>query len=345
MLEPTGMAMMRTLKTSFTIARLGIAVALLGYLGQSGLLDWAALRGLLLAWPITAVAVALLLLNVVVTAARVCVLMVPSGLYLGFGASVRLAFIGMFFNACLPGSVGGDALRIYYASRGNEGRRTEVATIFIVDRAVGLFALLLWPLLASPLFPALVAGNAVLRGLLGAAAVAAAVVAVAFFVAASPRTLNSAGVAWVLSYLPGRRYLQTVLETLTAFRGAPGMVAVGLGISLLAHTIAIGVALLVAQVTDPAGAAWEMSLLIPLGFIANMVPLTPGGLGVGEAVFDHLFDLAGFTGGAETMLGWRVLLMAVSLPGLLFYLQGGRRFVHHAAPAVPAPLPERGLSR
>src|SRR5262245_46233471 len=123
------------------------------------------------------------------------------------------------------------------------------------------------------------------------------------------------------------------------------MVSFWPGISLLAHTIAIGVALLVAQVTDPAGAAWEMSLLIPLASIANLVPLTPGGLGVGEAVFDHLFALAGFAGGAEAMLGIRVLMAVVSLPGLVFYLQGGRRFVHHAAPPMPVQVAGRGLSR
>jgi glycosyltransferase 2 family protein len=337
--------MNRTFRTLFTITRLGIAAALLVYLGRSGLLDWAALRGLLVAWPITALAVTLLLLDVVVTAARVCVLMAPSGLYLTLGASVRLTFIGLFFNTCLPGSTGGDALRIYYASRGNEGRRTEVATIFVFDRVIGLFALLLWPLLAAPFFPGLVAGNAVLRGLLGAAAVAAAVVAGLFFVAGSPRVLSSTAAAWVLTRLPGSRYLRTVLDTLASFRGTPGTLAAGLGISVLAHTIAIGVTLLVAQATNPAGAAWEMSLLVPLGSIANAVPLTPGGLGVGEAVFDHLFALAGLGGGAETMLGCRVLMVGVSLLGLVFYLQGGRRFVHHAAPPMPVPVAGRGLSR
>jgi len=333
------------LGTLLTIVRLGIAVALLVYLARSGLLDWAALRGLLVAWPITVLAVALLVLDVVVTAARVCVLIAPRGLYLSLGASVRLAFIGLFFSACLPGSTGGDALRIYYASRGNEGRRTEVATIFVFDRAIGLFAMLLWPLLAAPFFPGLLASNAMLRGLLGAAGVAAAGLAVLFFAAGSPRVLGSTSVAWMLGRLPGSRYLRTVLDTLAALHGAPGTLAAGLGISLVAHTIAVSIILLVAQAINPAGASWEMSLLIPLGSVANMLPLTPGGLGIGEAVFDGLFTLAGLAGGAETMLGYRVLMVGVSLLGVVFYLQGGRRFVHRASPSGPLPVTGRGLSR
>jgi glycosyltransferase 2 family protein len=326
--RPADMAKNRRLGLLFTVARLGIGVALLVYLGRSGLLDWAALRGFLVAWPITVLAVTLLLLVVVMMAARVCVLMAPSGLQLSLGASVRLTLIGMFFNACLPGSTGGDALRIYYASRGNTGRRTEVATIFVLDRVVGLFALLLWPLLAAPFFPGLVA-NAVLRGLLGAAAVAAAVIAALFFVAGSPRALGSSAVGAVLARIPGSRYVRTVLDTLAVLRRMPGTLAAAVGISLIVHTIGAGVVLLVAQAINPTGAAWEMSLLIPLGSLANTVPLTPGGLGVGEAVLDRLFALAGLSGGAETMLGWRVLLVAVSMLGLVFYLQGGRRFVYH----------------
>ena len=320
----------RGLGLLFTVARLGIGVALLVYLVRSGILDWAALRGFLVAWPITVLAVTLLLLAVVMMAARVCVLMAPSGLQLPLGASVRLTLIGMFFNACLPGSTGGDALRIYYASRGNTGRRTEVATIFILDRVVGLFALLLWPLLAAPFFRSLVAANAVLRGLLGAAAVAAAMIAAFFFVGGSPYAVGSSTVRAVLARVPGSRYIRTVLETLVVLRGMPGTLAAAVGISLIVHTIGAGVVLLVAQAINPAGAAWEMSLLMALGSFANMVPLTPGGLGVGEAVLDRLFALAGLSGGAETMLGWRVLLVAVSLLGLVFYLQGGSRFVYHA---------------
>jgi uncharacterized membrane protein YbhN (UPF0104 family) len=71
-----------------------------------------------------------------------------------------------------------------------------------------------------------------------------------------------------------------------------------------------------------------MSVLIPLGFTANALPFTPGGLGVGEAAFNKLFALAGLTGGAEALLGWRLLTILIGLLGLAFYLQGRKRFVH-----------------
>jgi uncharacterized membrane protein YbhN (UPF0104 family) len=91
---------------------------------------------------------------------------------------------------------------------------------------------------------------------------------------------------------------------------------------------------------NPAGAAWPMAVLIPLGHLANTVPLTPGGLGVGEAAFNKLFSMAGLTGGAEGLLGWRLLTVMLGLMGLVFYLQGRRKVVHlaeetAAAEAIP----------
>ena len=77
-----------------------------------------------------------------------------------------------------------------------------------------------------------------------------------------------------------------------------------------------------------------MAVLIPLGHLANTLPITPGGLGVGEAAFNKLFALAGLEGGAETLLGWRLLTLLLGLVGLVFYLQGRKRFVH-AGEAVP----------
>jgi uncharacterized membrane protein YbhN (UPF0104 family) len=94
--------------------------------------------------------------------------------------------------------------------------------------------------------------------------------------------------------------------------------------------------LLVVAATNPRGVDWSMVLLIPFGFLANALPVTPGGLGVGEAAFDTLFHLAGFTGGAVALLGWRVMMMLIGLPGLLYYLFAKK---HAIAPQLMTPSP------
>jgi uncharacterized membrane protein YbhN (UPF0104 family) len=59
--------------------------------------------------------------------------------------------------------------------------------------------------------------------------------------------------------------------------------------------------------------------------LANAIPLTPGGLGVGEVAFDRLFVMAGFAGGSLLILTWRLAMLPVCLVGALLYVLGSQR--------------------
>ncbi len=342
--------MKRSANLIFALLRVALGVGLLAYLAVSGAIDWTALTQLATAWRAALGAVLILLADVALTSWRLALLMKPLGLSLPFAAALRLGMIGTFFNFCLPGGTGGDAVRIYYAMAGNRGRRTEIATIILLDRAVGMFALLLCPLLIAPGFLELVASSPAIGWLLIGAAGVAAGMALVVLLGCSPLVRDLRLAQWTFKKLPLGHHLERMLSTVYAYRRYPAAVAAAVGISLLAHGTVIAAALIVAQATNPAGAAWEMSLLIPLGFLANALPVTPGGLGVGEAAFSRLFALAGLDGGAETMLGWRLLMLVPSGIGLLLYLQGHRQLVHkvtaHEAgtgsrqPAIPSPCRE-----
>jgi uncharacterized protein (TIRG00374 family) len=247
--------------------------------------------------------------------------------------------MGIFFNVCLPGSTGGDVMKIYYATRDNRERWTEVAAIMLLDRAVGLFALMIWPLLAVPLFPQLLRSVPFLRVLLWAAAAVSGAMLVGMCVCSTARVRHSWFVAWAFRKLPLGSYGERVFDTIYAYRHNLTTLLAAVGLSLLAHTMTIGGTLLAAQAINPSGFLWQMSMLIPLGFLANTLPLTPGGLGVGEGAFDKLFSLADLTGGAEALLGWRVLMIVIGLLGLLFYLQGRQHLIHDAS-SIPSLMPE-----
>jgi uncharacterized membrane protein YbhN (UPF0104 family) len=154
----------------------------------------------------------------------------------------------------------------------------------------------------------------------------------AFVLAAGMTSLlrNSRLAGWALRHMPFGAVMQEVLDTVYGYRRHYKYLLAAVGISLAAHTLTIGVTLTVAAAINPAGFNLSMSLLIPLGFLANALPLTPGGLGVGEAAFNRLFSAAGFSGGAEALLGWRLLTFAVGLVGLVFYVQGRQRYVQSA---------------
>ncbi len=206
--------------------------------------------------------------------------------------------------------------------------------IVLLDRAVGMFALLLLPLLLAPLFPQLVRSMPVLRDLLVLAAVLALVMLAGLLMCFSGRMRNSRPLTWVFQEMPGGAYLRMVWDTVRAYRHSFGTLMAVLVIALVTHLLAAGVTLLAAQATNPTGFAWEMIELIPLGHLANTLPLTPGGLGVGEAAFQALYARAGLEGGAAVLLGWRLLSLVIGLAGLVYYLQGRRHFVKAARPSA-----------
>jgi uncharacterized membrane protein YbhN (UPF0104 family) len=205
----------------------------------------------------------------------------------------------------------------------------------LLDRAVGMFALMVWPLLVAPLFPHLVGSLPILQILLWAAASVSIAMVMGMLLSYMRRVRNSWFVSWTLRNLPLGGYAERVFATVHAYRHNPTTLLAAVGISLLAHTMTIGATLLAAQATNPGGFHWHMTLLIPLGFLATALPVTPGGLGVGEAAFDKLFSMAGLTGGVEALLGWRVLMVVIGLSGLIFYLQGRKRLIHESFSSLP----------
>jgi glycosyltransferase 2 family protein len=60
---------------------------------------------------------------------------------------IQLTLIGFFFSTFLPGAAGGDLAKLYYATRENESRRAEVATVLLFDRIIGLLSVVLLPFL------------------------------------------------------------------------------------------------------------------------------------------------------------------------------------------------------
>jgi hypothetical protein len=137
-------------------------------------------------------------------------------------------------------------------------------------------------------------------------------------------------VRWTFRTLPLGRFAEQVFDTVHFYRQNVGALVVTVGISLLAITLNVVVMLLIAKAVVPTRFAWEMSILIPLGLLANALPVTPGGLGVGEASLNKLFAVSGLTGGVEIMLGWRLLMLAAGMIGLVFYLQGRKYFTQES---------------
>ena len=307
----------------FTLLRLGIGVGLLLYLVESKAIEPRILARMISLWPISLLAIALLLFDLVLMSWRLCCLFRARGMPLAFASSLQLTALSSFFATFLPGRAGGDVAKVFYASRENSGRRTEIVTILLLDRALGLFSLLLLPLLLAPFFPSLLRVDAVRISLLTVALLAIAMLA-AFLVCLFTPALVNRLMEGPLKRLPGRELVVRSLGTVAAYRRSPGSLGAALGISLADNLMAIGILGLGLLVVNPASLEAKLLVMVPMGEVVNSLPLTPGGLGVGEAAFNAFFSIAGMRGGAEALLCWRIWNALAGLLGLFFYLRGVR---------------------
>lgn len=318
-------------KILLALLRIGIGVGLIAYLAHSRVINFSALSRLVTAWPISIAAIVILFIDVYLTALRLCWLFRPHGLRLSLGMSLQLTLVACFFSAFLSGAAGGDLAKLFYATRENSGLKTEIITVMIFDRVIGLFSMLLLPLLFAPMFPQLIQSVRALRILLFTVALLCICMLVGFLVCLWNQSLMNRLGQSGFGFPKWRSFAMRALEAIRTYRESPGILVAVLGAAVLANLSLIGVTALGMLLVNPSGMSMRMCLVIPMGYVANSLPLTPGGLGVGETAFGALFDLAGLRGGADALLSWRIWSAFVSISGLILYLRGLGRSMFRAA--------------
>ena len=318
----------RARRLTWGIIRGAVGIGLLVYLAKSGVIDLQTLKQLLSSWPISVAAVALMGVDIVMMSLRLSCLLDVHGLHLPLGKSVQLTCVSFLFTTFLPGSSGGVLAKLFYATKDNEGLRAEISAVVIFDRVVGLFSLLLLSLLFVPVFPQLIWSVPALRVL----TLIVVLLAVGMLTGVGVILLNE---SWahrllrkLLDWLPWKDLLHRIVDAIAIYRMRMGALFAALGASLFANFSVACVAGLAAFALGHSAFSLRVLLVAPMGYIANALPLTPGGLGVGEEAFNSLFHLTGIGGGADALLCWRIWSLPVSIAGLVFYLRGLGRSVH-----------------
>ncbi len=267
----------------------------------------------------------------------------------------RLGMVGLFFNTFLPGSIGGDLLKAYFLAKENRNRKTRAVATVLIDRALGLFGLVLFVAVVGAAAWGLgdprLSGNTELQRFIRLMAACSAATIVGFV---------------LLGYLPQRRvdrfarrlqWLPKVGGALAEFwyavwmyRQRPRSIAAGLGLSAASHValvLAFHAASRVFVPADADAAAQQATLaehvvIAPLGFIVQALPVSPGGVGLGEAAFAGLYQLSGrpSSRGVIARLALRVVEWIIGLLGYLVYLRMRQELPATLPDAEPATVPE-----
>lgn len=307
-----------------TVLRVAFGAAALTVLWVSGVLDPHKLGEALHRRPGTLLAAfaAYLVGPVLLSGLRWRLLLRGVGLRLDGARYWRLHFTGVFFNSLLPGGTGGDLVKGYYLFRGQSRTRGGVAvSSMVLDRLTGFLGLLFVGTATTLAFPgfwqshhALVV-NAWIY--IGASLVSLAVLAL-FLMPWRPAWMESRERRWA----EGEGWSHALAASLLAYRKKPGAVAAAIGLSMAVHFGLVGVyALCGAALLAPLSFAQHLFVAPTLTWL-NGIPISPAGLGVGEAAGAFLYSVAGAPDSAAeipALVHGVILLGAVSAAPAYFW--------------------------
>jgi uncharacterized protein (TIRG00374 family) len=237
-------------------------------------------------------------------------------------ASFRLHLVGLFFNGFLPGGTGGDLAKGWYLLKGRPRAESAAALgTMVADRVTGLFGLIG---LAA-------AANLVNMGAWDSSPILTAQAVFILSLAGAILLLTLAFLApWKISLRSRdavtkdgepRGFLAEFALALAAFRKYPGAFLGAIGLSVAVHLCLIVVYALCAAALDSSLPFRLHAYVAPTLTLANGIPVSPAGLGVGEAAGMVLYKAVGATHGfAEIPALVHAVSIAVALLAAPAYL-------------------------
>ena len=296
--------------------------SILVYLIQSGRLNFEKLMLFKDAPEILALMVGVLVLVVVPMATfRWWLLLRAIGVRVKPKQTFILTWIGMFFNTTLPGAITGDVVKGYYVIKAQqeEGRTRAIMTL-LIDRIVGLFGLIVMAFLALILNLELILSQERLHSLAWMITFFFGGTVIFYTIAVFPFKEGHDPFIRLFQRLPAKKISFKVYSAFKSFQHQKRTLLLTLLLAIGIHTL---IALLFFQVAHLMGLK-EMALsiqffLMPIGLITVAIPLAPGGIGIGHAAFESLYQLAGFSGGADIFNLFIIVQLGVYLLGGIPY--------------------------
>lgn len=300
------------------------SVGIIYWLVSSGKLNFTALRSLLNPG-VAALGFSLILLNLFLASERWRVLIRSQGIKAPSWPVFKLSLIGGFFNFAMPGGVGGDVIKAFYFTRDNPGSKVTAVTSVLMDRVIGLYAMTLMALVVMIIDFQHIVKTSALMTLFWFILALFLTFAVSLGLVFSPRIYNKGYLKKIIRKLPLAEKFMKLYESMHLYgRDGKRFFAV-IVLSLIAQCFTILFLYLVGQVAGFSEVPMKTYFLVaPLGFMATAIPISPAGVGVGQAAFYFLFNL--YLGepsdiGPTTITAFQVGTFLISLTGAFFYLR------------------------
>ena len=254
----------------------------------------------------------------VLGAVRVRYILHKQGIRTGVWQCFLYNCAGILYSAFLPGGISGDAVRAYLFMKAVPNHRLAILGAMVLDRVLGLVSMVFLGFLAACYMAINVAF--IRPYLLGFAGIFFALiggVALLHFIGGRHEGKATAAEGFV------ERIWARVVQVIASLRihdYAPRVLTFVVVQSMLIHLLAVALIYLCSVYAQSGLDFLRVFVATPIGLLVNAIPLSPGGLGIGENAFELLYKTIGGVNGATSFLLARVFLYSPALVGLVYVL-------------------------
>jgi uncharacterized protein (TIRG00374 family) len=296
--------------------KLAVAASIFYILMHQSMLNMALLLELV-HQPVSVLAlVVLFIINIMLSAWRWYVINRAHEFTFSFKQTLTSIYIGLAYNNILPGSVSGDFVRINHLFQWSPEKKMRGVLTVVLDRAVGLLGVLAVLFMLSTFYLGLMETNSTL---LFIAKIVFLSVGIILIGAASVLLMPA---RFLSAFSVGeRKWQKTVFSLISFARKSRPVLLASLLISILIQWVITLMIFVIARALGLTKISYLKTLLANgMTQIISLLPIVPGGMGVGEAAFGHtliLLSQSGVLAYSTVYLGYRLTNMLFCIPALM----------------------------
>jgi len=315
--------------------KLSLSILLLWFLAHTSKLDFSLLTQLLYSPLLLLSTIVLCFIAIGISSWRWYKLNTAQGIRLTYSQTILPTYLGIAFNNLLPGGVGGDFFRYYFINKHISAKKSVIMLSILCDRITGLMGIFI----AVALFSVMhindyQTNHLTLYFLLFSLAFSASIVVFAIIVRHLPQQIRISH--WLNHTFGHRRWIKPVLSLLDAmrvYRQRKVMLECLIASVIIQLFIAITCMLIAYIMHFPPLSLSDYIMALAITQIVNLIPIAPGGFGIGEIAFANVLLLLN----PGIPASYATIFLAYRLIGLLTYLPGISVFIferHHLKVAV-----------
>lgn len=315
-----------------TIAKFGLGIGLIVYVLKSRMVDFDSLQEYVLDPYNLLMGVSFLALGMMTISVRWFLLIRAQGLILTFRKVVQCNFIGYFFNTFMPGAVGGDLIKAWYAAGTVPGGKTRAFFTVLLDRGIGMLTYFIWAAVTLLFYYGELKDNFQLRMLTYSVWAVAGTTIIGTILFFTPWVWKFSIFIKALKFLQRSSILAKIIDAGLAYRDKASAVFWSVILSCFSLVWMIAFFKIQGDLLGIPLAITQYFFIVPVALTVSAIPLLPGGIGVGQVAFFTLFQWMGVPnpelGGTVCTL-WQVYTILFNCTGIYFYI----RFKHKPSPS------------